>query len=237
MIPTNQSSPLLIRLKMTLPLPMLLLPLTLQPGSLPSLTTMLRFSTGMFLGACCHWRCFPLLCQAWATFKVNCALAHQEELCNSQVTLNQAGYQAANNAAAYDTASYNIQQETALAIANKNIATTTTPSSHHQQPQHQVNTGQCQTCSCRCRARFLEACNGISSHRLCSNLYPSQAQAQAQAKCSLAMSPTPTTAGLMAIVSTVPTPVPLACPQPREGHQTAATCSNTMGGSTQTKDP
>ena len=75
----------------------------------------------MFLDACCHWRRRSLLQQTWATFKVNFALAHQE-ICNSQVTLDQAGKQAANNAA-YDITSFNIQQETALAIANLATAT------------------------------------------------------------------------------------------------------------------
>jgi hypothetical protein len=79
------------------------------------------FSTGMFPDACRDWQRCPILEQTWATFKINFALAHQE-LCDSQVTLNQAGYQQAANAA-YDTASYDIQQETALAIANLATAT------------------------------------------------------------------------------------------------------------------
>jgi hypothetical protein len=59
------------------------------------------FSTGMFPDACRDWRRCPILEQTWAMFKIDFALAHQE-LRDSQVTSNQAGYQQAANAA-YDT--------------------------------------------------------------------------------------------------------------------------------------
>jgi hypothetical protein len=72
----------------------------------------------MFTDACHDWRRRPIIEQTWATFKVDFALAHQE-LRDSQLTSNQAGYQSANNA----HASYDIQQETALAIANLATAT------------------------------------------------------------------------------------------------------------------
>jgi len=92
-----------------------------SPAQIIAIAYNVLFSTGMFPDACRDWRRRPLIQQNWATFKVDFALAHQE-LRDSQVTSNQAGYQAANNAA-YDTASYDIQQETALAIANRATAT------------------------------------------------------------------------------------------------------------------
>jgi hypothetical protein len=140
-----------------------------------------HFSTGIFPDAYHDWQRYTLLQQTWATFKVNFALAHQE-LRNSQVTSNQACYQAANNTA-YDTASCNIQQETALAIANPRHCHCLRqihhcqPHCHYQQRQRQIYAGQCQTCSCHRQARFLENCHGISCHRFCANVYP-QAQAQ-----------------------------------------------------------
>jgi len=95
-----------------------------SPAQIIAIAYNVLFSTGMFHDAChTDWRRCPLLQQSWAAFKVNFALAHQE-ICNSQVTLDQAGNQAANNAA-YDITSFNIQQETALAIANLATATAT----------------------------------------------------------------------------------------------------------------
>jgi hypothetical protein len=125
MTPTYQSSLLSIKLKLVLPLLMLLLPLALQPRSLPSSPTMCFSPPECFLTLVATGDVAPFFSRpcTWAAFKVNFALAHQE-LRNSKVTSNQAGYQAANNAAAYDTASYNIQQETALAIL-ANLATAT----------------------------------------------------------------------------------------------------------------
>ena len=83
------------------------------------------------------------------------------------------------------TASYNMQQEPALAIANLATATASGRSTVasltaiiSNLSQHQINAGQCQTCSHHRRARLLENRHGISSHRYCANVY------QAQVNCS-----------------------------------------------------
>jgi hypothetical protein len=62
-----------------------------SPAQIIAIAYNMLFSTGMFPDACHDWRRRPLLQQTWATFKVDFALAHQE-LRNSQVTSNQAGY-------------------------------------------------------------------------------------------------------------------------------------------------
>jgi hypothetical protein len=120
-MPINQLSHSLTRLKMVLPLLMLLLLLTLQPRSL-SLPTMCFFPLACSLTLVAIGNVAQFSNRLGPRSRSTCfALAHQE-LCDSQVTSNQAGYQQAANAA-YDTASYDIQQETALAIANLATAT------------------------------------------------------------------------------------------------------------------
>jgi hypothetical protein len=76
-----------------------------------AITYNLLFLTGTFPDACHDWRRHPLVENTWATFKIDFALAHQE-LRDSQLASNQAGYQSANSAytASYNTAPYNIQR-------------------------------------------------------------------------------------------------------------------------------
>ena len=73
------------------------------------------FSTGMFSDACRDWRRKTAADKTWATFKSDFALAHQE-LQESKITSDQAGYHSANSA-------FDIQKETANAIANLATAT------------------------------------------------------------------------------------------------------------------
>jgi hypothetical protein len=181
----------------------------------------------MFPDTCCDWRCCPILEQTWATFKINFALAHQE-LCDSQVTSNQAGYQQAANAA-YDTASYDIQQETALAIAN--LATA--------------------TASDRSTVANLTATNSSLSIELSlANAKLNAVTAELSALqiamatvCSTGTQQAAATRNRPAYVTNGnycwtygyrvgPTHTSATCTAPRDGHQTTATRANTMGGST-----
>jgi hypothetical protein len=73
------------------------------------------FSTGMFPEACREWRRRPIVEKTWVNFKVDFALAHQD-FRDSQVTSRQAGYHNAN-------AAFELQQDTATAIANLATAT------------------------------------------------------------------------------------------------------------------
>jgi hypothetical protein len=83
----------------------------------------LIFQTGMFPEACCKWRRPPAAKKTWINFKIEMALSHQE-FRDSQVTSNQAGCQSANNVLPDQAAVYDIQQETASAIANLTAAAT-----------------------------------------------------------------------------------------------------------------
>jgi hypothetical protein len=80
----------------------------------------LIFQTGMFPEACREWRRRPTVEKTWVNFKTEMVLSH-EEFRASQVTSNQAGYQSANNVS--PDQAYDIQHETATAIANLATAT------------------------------------------------------------------------------------------------------------------
>ena len=86
------------------------------PAQIIAIAYNLMFATGMFPEACREWRRRPTAEHTWTNFKTEFSLAHQE-FRDSQVTSQQAGYHAAN--AAYT----DMQQETALAIANLATAT------------------------------------------------------------------------------------------------------------------
>ena len=73
------------------------------------------FSTGMFADSYKDWRRLPPLEHTWVNFKTAFAIAHQE-LRESQVTSQQAGYHRAN-------AALELQQDTAFALANLATAT------------------------------------------------------------------------------------------------------------------
>jgi hypothetical protein len=85
------------------------------PAQIVSIAYNTVFSTGMFPEACREWRRLPRADQTWARFKTDFALAHQE-FRDSQVTSNQAGYHHAN-------AAFELQQDTAAALANLATAT------------------------------------------------------------------------------------------------------------------
>ena len=205
-----------------------------SPAQIIAIAYNVLFSTGMFPDACRDWRRRPLLQQTWATFKIDFALAHQE-LRDSQVTSNQAGYQAAHNAA-YDTASYDIQQETALAIAN---LATATASNRSTVASLTATISNLSTELTLANAKLVHITAELASLRL--------------AMASPLTGIVPTSTPKPKPKSTVPhvpntnycwthgyrvnsTHTSATCPRPDQGHQTAATRSNTMGGSTRTKD-
>ncbi len=74
------------------------------------------FTTSMFPEACREWRRRPIIEHTWSNFKAAFAEAHQD-FRESQVTSPQFGYHNAN-------AAFELQQDTATAIANLATATT-----------------------------------------------------------------------------------------------------------------
>jgi hypothetical protein len=83
-------------------------------GQIVSIAYTHVFATGMFPEACREWRRRPLQEQTWVNFKTDFAIAHQEY--RESQTTNQAGYHNAN-------AAMELQQDTAMAIANLATAT------------------------------------------------------------------------------------------------------------------
>ena len=75
----------------------------------------LVFNTNLFPDACREWRRRPIADHTWVNFKTTFTIAHQE-LRESQVTSEQAGYHNAN-------AAMEFQQDTAIALANLATAT------------------------------------------------------------------------------------------------------------------
>ncbi len=73
------------------------------------------FTTSMFPEACREWRRRPIIEHTWSNFKAAFAEAHQD-FRESQVTSQQSGYHNAN-------AAFELQQDTATAIANLATAT------------------------------------------------------------------------------------------------------------------
>ena len=93
-----------------------------SPAQIVAIAYNTIFTTGMFPEACREWRRYTPANQTWVNFKTAFSLAHQE-LRDSQVTSNQAGYHNANAAYEHATAAFELQQETAAAIANLATAT------------------------------------------------------------------------------------------------------------------
>ena len=75
-----------------------------------SIAYTLVFNTSLFPDACREWRRRPIADHTWVNFKTTFTIAHQE-LRESQVTSEQAGYHNAN-------AAMEFQQDTAIALAN-----------------------------------------------------------------------------------------------------------------------
>jgi hypothetical protein len=86
----------------------------------------LVFQTGVFIDACRDWRRRPEANITWNQFKIDFALAHQE-LRESQLTSQGAGYQSANSAMfqGQDTQASNDSWHTQTADALANLATAT----------------------------------------------------------------------------------------------------------------
>jgi hypothetical protein len=86
----------------------------------------LVFPTGVFIDACRDWRRRPEANKTWNQFKIDFALAHQE-LRESQLTSQGAGYQSANSAMVQgqDTQASNDSWHTQTADALANVATAT----------------------------------------------------------------------------------------------------------------
>ena len=85
------------------------------PAQIVSIAYNLVFNTGLFPEACREWRRRTDNDKIWLNFKVDFTTAHQEWR-DSQVTSNQVGYHNAN-------ATLELQQDTAIAIANLATAT------------------------------------------------------------------------------------------------------------------
>ena len=185
------------------------------------------FSTGMFPDACRDWRRRPILEQTWATFKIDFALAHQE-LRDSQVTSNQAGYQQAANAA-YDTASYDIQQETALAIAN---LATATASDRSTVANLTATNSSLSTKLNLANAKLIAVTAELAALQIATAAVRSAGTQQAIATRNRPAYVTNRNYCWTHGYRVGPTHTSATCTAPRDGHQTTATRANTMGGST-----
>jgi hypothetical protein len=201
-----------------------------MPAQIVAIAYNLIFSTGMFPDACRDWRRRPTVEQTWANFKTDMALAHQE-LRDSQVTSTQAGYQSAN--AAYADA-YDIHQETAQAIANLATATASDRSTVASltATNSSLNDELLQS-----NAKLTAASKEITALKIELAILKAAKPSATPGNSHRPRTYTPNnnycwTHGYKVNRSHTSS----TCSQPQEGHKTAATRENNMGGSQRGKE-
>lgn len=186
------------------------------------------FLTGLFADACREWRRRPLAYKLWITFKTNFALARQE-LRELQVTSQSAGFHLANKA--YEV----IQQDMVNPLANLVTATTSDCSTASQlsttnsQLSVQLQETSCQLGQAMNDSTILKQ-EIKTLHQSTSNgTLAGQHQQQQQRRpfiCKWFNDNKYWSHGYhVANDHTSAT-----CTKQRDGHKTAATCANHMGG-------